>query len=179
MAVYLVTGTSGAGKSTVARRLAAIGHQAVSTDATAGLCGWTDAAGRPAERPDQPDATWLTAHNWSWSASRLDGLIESADPDRPLWLCGNAANQPDFLDRFDLVFLLELDEATMLRRLDDPARGNDFGRIGDSRALLIAERNRVHAAWRARGAIPIDATQPLNDVIAALLSAVPHSGAST
>ena len=33
------------------------------------------------------------------------------------------------------MFLLEIDEPTMLARLDAPSRDNDWGRIGDTRAL--------------------------------------------
>jgi hypothetical protein len=43
--VFLVTGVSGAGKSTVARRLAAWGHRAISLDADNRLCSWMDVRG--------------------------------------------------------------------------------------------------------------------------------------
>jgi hypothetical protein len=37
---FLVTGVSGAGKTTVARQLCAWGHHAVSADSDTVLCGW-------------------------------------------------------------------------------------------------------------------------------------------
>jgi hypothetical protein len=169
--VYLVTGPSGSGKSTVARRLQADGHQAISTDAVEGLCRWTDAHGRLAVRPSHPDAAWLGAHGWNWDGRRLDELIAAADPARPLWLCGMADNQHEFTDRFDSLFGLEFDEETMLRRLDDPARGNDFGRVGESRAALVARLPRMQEQWRRLGAVSIDATAPLDTVVAELLRA--------
>jgi hypothetical protein len=54
-----------------------------------------------------------------------------------LLVCGNASNEIHLLDRFIQFILLEIDESTMLERIDDDTRGNDFGRIGDTRALSI------------------------------------------
>ena len=49
-----MAGVSGSGKSTIARRLLALGHRAVSADSVAGLCRWIDRDGNPAQRPDNP-----------------------------------------------------------------------------------------------------------------------------
>ena len=65
--------------------------------------------------------------------------------------------------------MLELDEPTMLARVD--ARlDNDWGRIGDTREYLRRFRPGYQARLRASGAIPIDATQPLDQVVDAILS---------
>ena len=58
--VFLVTGVSGAGKSTVARRLAAWGHRAISLDADNRLCSWMDVHSYRVVRPELPDTHWLT-----------------------------------------------------------------------------------------------------------------------
>jgi gluconate kinase len=175
--VHLVTGISGCGKSTVARRLRASGHHAVSTDADAALCGWTDRSGRPVLLPDEPTTAWLAEHDWNWDPARLDAIIgqtsaqAATDGATVIWLCGNAGNQDQLLDRFDAVFLLAIDEATMLCRLDDPTRGNDYGRHGDARAVLLATLPGLHEHWRSLGAVVIDATASLDTVVAALLAA--------
>src|SRR5690606_11245498 len=70
-----VTGVSGAGKSAVSRRLAALGYDAVSTDSAPGLCRWVDDGGRPVERPDGPDLAWLATHHWAWD--RPDSISSS------------------------------------------------------------------------------------------------------
>ena len=68
------------------------------------------------------------------------------------------------------LFLLELDEPTMLARLDSPGRDNDWGRIGDTREYLRRRRPEYQDRLRAFGAIPIDARQPLDHVVDAILS---------
>jgi hypothetical protein len=65
----------------------------------------------------------------------LDELISAAGP-ATLFVCGNAANETDLLDPFDRVFLLAIDEPTMMARLDGPGGDNDFGRMGDTRKQL-------------------------------------------
>jgi hypothetical protein len=76
----------------------------------------------------------------------------------------------ELADRFAQVFLLEMDEPTMLTRLDAPSRDNDWGRIGDTREYLRRKLPVVQDRWRAFGGIPIDARQPLDQVADAILS---------
>jgi len=67
------------------------------------------------------------------------------------------------------VFLLEIDEPTMLARID-ARQDNDWGRIGDTREYLRRFLPGYQARLRASGAIPIDARQPLDQVLDAILS---------
>jgi hypothetical protein len=61
---------------------------------------------------------WLDRHSWAWDPARLDELIRDAAP-ATLYVCGGADNQQELADRFAQVFLLEIDEPTMLARLWD------------------------------------------------------------
>jgi thymidylate kinase len=67
------------------------------------------------------------------------------------------------------VFLLEVDEPTMLARID-ARQDNDWGRIGDTREYLRRKLPEIQDRLRAFGAIPIDARQPLDQVVDAILS---------
>jgi hypothetical protein len=58
----------------------------------------------------------------------------------------------------------------MLARLDGPSRDNDWGRIGDTREYLRRKLPRVQDRLRDFGAVPIDARQPLDQVVDAILS---------
>jgi hypothetical protein len=164
MKAVLVNGCSGAGKSTVAAELAGRGLVSIDADDDARLCHWVDADGRFVERPAEPDLAWFDRHRWEWDPVRLDELISAAGP-ATVFVCGNAANEIDLLNRFDRVLLLVIDEPTMLARIDNPSRDHDFGRAGDERELLRRYLPSYQVQMRGAGAIPIDATQPLGRVV--------------
>ena len=114
-----------------------------------------------------PDFAWLARHSWAWNPARLDKLIRAVAP-ATLYVCGGAANELELADRFTRVFLLEIDEPTMLARID-ARQDNDWGRIGDTREYLRLFLPGYQARLRAFGAISIDARQPLDEVVNAIL----------
>jgi hypothetical protein len=133
------------------------------------LSRFVDPAGTVVDRPAAPDFAWMARHSWQWNPARLDELIRAAAP-ATLYVCGYAANQLALADRFDAVFLLEIDEPTMLARLDAPSRENDWGRIGDTREQGRRWLPGYQDRMRASGAIRVDARQPLGQVVDAILS---------
>lgn len=100
---------------------------------------------------------------------RLDELIKAAAP-ATLYVCGGADNQHEVADRFTQVFLLEIDEPTMLARLDARRDYHDWGRIGDTREYLRRKLPALQESLRASGAIPVDARQPPGQVADAILA---------
>jgi hypothetical protein len=169
MSAVLITGMSGAGKSTIADVLARRGLTSIDADNDPLLARSVDLDGNVVEDPPAPDFAWLARHNWAWNPARLDELLRAAGPGT-LYVCGGAENELDLADRFAQVFLLEMDEATMLARLDAPSRDNEWGRIGDTREYLRRRRPEIQRRLRAFGAIPIDASQPVDLVVDAILS---------
>jgi len=165
----MITGISGAGKSAIAAMLTSRGLAVIDADHDPLLSRFVDRAGGVVEFPAAPDLAWLSRHTWEWNPARLDELIQAAAP-ATLYVCGDAANQLDLADRFTDVILLAIDEATMLARLDAPSRSNEWGRIGDTREDLRSRLSAYQGRLRASGAFPVDATQPLNDVVDAILS---------
>jgi adenylate kinase family enzyme len=172
MSAVLIAGCSGAGKSTIAAVLARRGLAALDADDDPLLARTVDAAGNEVEEqeePEEPDLAWLSRHSWAWNPARLDKLIRAAAP-ATLYVCGGADNQLELTDRFTQVFLLEIDEPTMLARLDARRDYHDWGRIGDTREYLRRKLPKLQDRLRASGAIPIDARQPLDQVVDAILS---------
>jgi hypothetical protein len=170
MSAVLITGCSGAGKSAIAPVLARRGLTAIDSDDDPFLARFVDPAGAVvAEEPATPDFAWLARHSWAWDPARLDELILAAAP-ATLHICGGADNELELADRFTQVFLLEIDEPTMLARLDARRDYHDWGRIGDTREYLRRKLPELQERLRAFGAIPIDATQPLDRVADAILS---------
>jgi adenylate kinase family enzyme len=171
--VFLVTGPTGAGKSSVARRLQQRGHHAISLDSDPLLCAWTDADGHRVVRPAEPDLAWLAVHRWTWDADRLDEIIADAGRRRVdlLWLCGYAANALQLAGRFDVTFLLDISRDTMIRRLRGRPAGNDFGLIGETLSAASAYYREFIGPWRRGGAVTIDASHALDRVVEDLLLA--------
>jgi gluconate kinase len=170
MSAVQVAGCSGAGKSTVATVLARRGLVSIDADDDPLLARFVDSAGAVvAEQPTAPDLAWLARHSWAWDPARLDELIRAAAPATP-YVCGGADNQQELADRFTQVFLLEIDEPTMLARLDARRHYHDWGRIGDTREYLRRKLPALQDCLRASGAIPIDASQPPEQVVDAILS---------
>jgi len=169
MSAVQITGCSGAGKSTIAGVLARRGLAAIDADDDPRLARMVDAAGNAVEEPAEPDFAWLARHSWAWNPVRLDELILAAAP-ATLYVCGGADNELELADRFSRVLLLEIDEPTMLARLDARRDYHDWGRIGDTREYLRRKLPGLQDRLRASGAIPIDATQPLGRVVDAILA---------
>jgi gluconate kinase len=169
MSVFQVTGCSGAGKTAIAAVLARRGLTSLDSDDDPFLARFVDASGTVVEEPDEPDFAWLSRHGWAWDPARLDELIQAAAP-ATLYVCGGADNELELADRFTQVFLLEIDEATMLARLDERRDYHVWGHIGDTREYLCRKLPELQARLRASGAIPIDARLPLDQVVDAILA---------
>jgi gluconate kinase len=173
MSAVQIAGCSGAGKSVVAAVLARRGLVAIDSDDDPFLARFVDPIGAVVpEVPAAPDLAWLDRHGWAWDPARLDELILAAAP-ATLYVCGGADNQEEVVDRFTQVFLLEIDEPTMLARLDTRRDYHDWGRIGDTREYLRRKLPALQDRLRASGAIPVDARQPIDHVVDAILARTP------
>jgi gluconate kinase len=145
---YLVEGLSGAGKSSVYEELIRRGHHAISTDRA-----W---AFHPGGR--------VHHDNWMWDEQRALRDLERPEPE-VLFVCGSSRNRDRLLPYFTKVFNLRIDDDTMRRRLE--ARTDDDWPLGPAGVKLMLELNR----WgeRPAGAIDIDATRPLDEVVDELI----------
>jgi hypothetical protein len=170
MSAVQVAGCSAAGKSAIAAVLARRGLVSIDADDDPLLARFVDPAGAVvAEVPAAPDLAWLARHGWAWNPARLDELIQAAAP-ATLYVCGGSDNQQELAYRFSQVFLLEIDEPTMLARLDERRDYHNWGHIGDTRDYLRRKLPALQDRLRASGAIPIDARQPLEQVADAIFS---------
>src|ERR1700683_1375980 len=125
MSAVLITGCAGAGKSAIAIVLARRGLACIDDDEDSFLARFVAPAGAVAEEPAEPGFAWLSRHSWAWDPARLDELIRAAAP-ATLYVCGGADNELEVAGRFTRVFLLEIDEPTMLARIA-ARRNNDWG----------------------------------------------------
>ncbi len=149
MARVLVTGMSGAGKSTVLAELERRGHLTVDTDDD----GWT-----------LPDATWDEA--------RMDRLL-AAHPD--VVVSGTVENQGRFYDRFDDVVLLSAPLEVLLERVTSRTT-NPYGTTPGQRAEIAEYVTTVEPLLRQGATLELDGRLPvaaLADVIERLCRQAP------
>jgi gluconate kinase len=152
---YLVEGLSGAGKSSVYEELIQRGYMAVTTDRAWKYHAHPD-TGLPG-RAGRYD-------NAMWDAQKALSELESPEPE-VLFVCGSSGNRDRFLPYFTKIFNLRIDDDTMRRRLQERTN-NDFGKQPEELELMLT-LNRSDA--KPAGAIDIDATQPLHQVVDELL----------
>jgi RNase adaptor protein for sRNA GlmZ degradation len=144
MTAVLVTGMSGAGKSSALARLAARGHDTVDSD-TDEWSEWT------ADRTD-----------WIWRADAITALL-TAPRDRPLFVAGCKTNQGRFYPLFDHVVLLTAAPAVLLARIESRTT-NPYGKSAAERAEILANL-RFEPRLRAGATVVIDAAAPLDEVV--------------
>lgn len=152
---YLVEGLSGTGKSRVYDELIRRGYAAISTDRA-----WAVHADLATGLPGGP----MHHDTWMWDRQRALGDLESPEPDM-LFVCGSARNRDEFLPHFSRIFNLRIDDETMRRRLE--ARTDDDWPLGQAGVDLMLELNRTDEG--PTGAIQVDATQPLDQVVDELI----------
>ncbi len=148
---YLVEGLSGAGKSSVYEELVGRGYKAISTDRA-----WKVNA-----RPDIGFAGRATHYgNSMWDEDKALSELESPEPE-VLFVCGSSSNRDRFLPCFTKTFNLRIDDDTMRRRLRERTN-NNFGKQPEELELML-RLNRSDE--KPAGAIDVDATQPLDQVV--------------
>jgi dephospho-CoA kinase len=144
----LVTGMSGTGKSTALAELARRGFDVVDTD-VGGWTAWSDEDG-----------------GYVWREDRIGDLL-SRHGERTLFVSGTVSNQGTFYPRFDAVVLLSAPADALLSRIDHRTT-NDYGKSAEERDLILAHLDEVEPRLRATCTHEIDASKPIEDVVAEL-----------
>src|SRR5262245_30920038 len=145
----LVTGMSGTGKSSALAELRRRGFETVDTDEPE----WTE---------------WSPEEDgYVWREDRIADLL-GRGRDVTLYASGTVSNQGRFYRSLDAVVLLSAPVDVLLARIEDRAT-NDYGKTADERALILEHLAEVEPLLRATCTHEIDASQPLDDVVAELV----------
>jgi dephospho-CoA kinase len=152
VAVVLVTGTSGTGKSAVLAELARRGHRVVDT----GYGAYSD------EVPCADAGGWEQL----WREDRIEALLDGCD-DGPLFISGCVSNQGKFYPRFDAVVLLTAPASVILERVAR-RESNAFGKSEAERDRILDDLANVEPLLRAGATDEIDTRAPLNEVVETL-----------
>jgi shikimate kinase len=141
MARVLLTGMSGAGKTTVLDELRHRGHLTVDTD----YDGWT-----------LPDGTW--------DEPRMGRLLASA-PD--VVASGTVENQGRFYDRFEHVVLLSAPIQVLVERVSGRTT-NPYGRTAEQRAEIERYVDTVEPLLRRGATLELDGRRPPSELADAI-----------
>jgi dephospho-CoA kinase len=149
VAVVLVTGMSGTGKSAALAELARRGHRVVDTD----YGDWCEKV--PASDRDGTEQLWRE--------DLIDALLAEHD-DGVLFVSGCVPNQGKFYPRFDAVVLLSAPAEVILDRVATRDT-NDFGKSDVEREFILQDLVAVEPLLRAGATAEIDARAPLDHVV--------------
>lgn len=154
---FLVEGVSGTGKTAVCAELRRRGHHALNGD--------TDLAYQGDPETGEP---WTGVPSHWHHVWRVDAVraLAADQGQRLTFFCGGARNVRQLVDVFDGVFVLTVDAATLVERLE--ARGGDeFGGQPDERELVL----RLHTSGEDTppGGVRVDATASLERVVDEIL----------
>lgn len=162
MSRILVTGMSGTGKSSALAELGRRGYRVVDTDEP----GWREYR-RHLEPLDE-----LHLGEWHWVEEPITALLDS-DDERSLFVGGGASNQSKFYDRFDAVVLLTAPADVILDRVARRTT-NDYGKIPLERAMILEDLAVVVPLLRVGCTHELDASRPLDEVVADLIAIESH-----
>lgn len=158
---------SGTGKSTVIRRLAALGYKTVDTDD--GLTEWVPLASDSRFRYSDEDGEWL------WREARLQELLSTEDAD-VLFISGCVRNQAKFYPQFDHVVLLTAPAPVIVERLATRTT-NPYGKDPDELRHVLQLNETVVPMLRTSASLEVDTSASLDEVVRTILDAVGESSA--
>jgi hypothetical protein len=170
---YLIEGGSGTGKTSVCKELQRRGYQAINGDNELAYRGDPE-TGQPMETftHAHPDtfayALYMQEHH-IWDVEKVQALVANQE-EAVTFFCGGSRNFSKFIDLFDGVFVLEVDDLdTLNRRLGERVAldPTDFGGKPAERELIA----RLHHTKEdiPKNGIIIDTTAPLARVVDEIL----------
>ncbi len=169
MSLFYVTGISGSGKSEVLEELKVRGYEAYGIDEN-GFADWVNKSNGgvealPQNRPNFDIHRWFREHYWVLNSTKIARLMKrSSKSDNPIFLCGLADGEDKVWHMFTKLFLLTIDNKTLEQRITQRI-DNDFGKNPAEMHSIFEWLSKNEKRYQRLGAIPIDATQPVVNVV--------------
>ncbi len=172
---YLIDGVSGTGKTSVCDELQRRGYHAIHGDRELAYLGDPETGQPTGGLRHEHSATFISEHH-IWDVEKVKTLVAKQD-EAVTFFCGGSKNFAKFIDLFDGVFVLEVDDLNILnRRIDERVAVDptDWGAKPAEREF-IARAHQTKEGISSSG-VTIDATRPLEQVVDEILSKCREAG---
>lgn len=147
----LIEGVTCSGKTTVCRKLNELGYDAVDGDKELAYQG----------NPETGIPTKGHSHqNHIWDLDKLNEKLNNKS--KITFFCGGSRNFHRFIDRFDKVIVLDIDEDTLVKRLNNRKIG-EWGNKQNEKDLVIKLNRTKEDIPRTKHVI--DSTKNLQEVL--------------
>jgi gluconate kinase len=170
VSLYYINGTPGSGKSTIRDELARRGYETHDADDPDIGGPYNNATNQRVTYPQAPTEAWFAQHSWRLVPEVIQALQQRARH-KTIFLCGTAANEDDVWQLFDHVIFLDIDQATLQKRI--AARtGNTYGKAPHELTLILQKYKADRLKRTRPGVTVVNATLPLAQVVQAILQHV-------
>ena len=163
---YLITGVAGSGKSSVARELRKRGYAAYDTE-TGFSYHINKKTSEKAAYPANPTIEWYDAHERVFDEKILENLFKK-HANETLFICSITANQKKYYPDFTKIFLLTADDETLVKRIETRT-DNHFGKHPLELQRIISRHQSFDNELKEAGAVIIDSTRPMDEVVEQIL----------
>lgn len=165
--LYYITGVSGTGKTTLAEELNKLGYYTLDQDT---ISSWKhNETKEDAKFEHGIGKEFLEANDWYADIDKLKDILEEAP--EVAFVCGVSANQDEYLNIFDKVFLLQCSLDTFVKRIDTRVN-NDFGKHPLEKEHILNWYEGYEKHLIEQGALVINSDAPIEDVIDEILKKI-------
>lgn len=172
MSLIYITGIAGSGKSAVLKELNSRGYE--TYDADENLSSWEHKVTRKrvsaSDHKLTTDPKFFEDHDWYIDKEGVSKLAKSA-ADKTIFLGGSVTNEDEVWPEFDKVYCLYIDNKSLEQRIKN-RNDKDFGKSKHELKHLLNLNNNVQKKYTSLGAVIVDATQSVNDVVEEILANV-------
>lgn len=167
--IYYVTGVSGTGKTTITKELNQRGIIAIDQDSKEfRLCRWK-------HNETMKDACFeygignefLEANDWYCDVEKLKKILH--ENNKISFVCGVSANQNEYLDLFDKVFLLQCSPDELVKRINK-REDHQFGKHQSEKEHILNYYKEFEEDLINRGAVVINSDNSIDIVVDEILN---------